>query len=162
MFAVALLDLILAATTTANRIPGGLLTRVAGHAFLLFGTLSVFLALPIAFTSNRRAQRWLGRNWKWVHRFVYAVWATILIHLAFLFAFRQFFVDALIVSAPLLVMRLHPVRRQFVTWRTDRAHQRSRWICGLLLLGIFAYGLYPSFPEIVSTGAGAFTLHPVA
>ena len=40
MFAVAALDLVLAATTTGRTFPGGFLTRVSGHTFLAAGTLA--------------------------------------------------------------------------------------------------------------------------
>src|SRR4051812_41850692 len=68
MFAVAALDLVLAATTTGRTFPGGFFTRVAGHTFLVAGTLAVVLTVPLVVTANRRAQRWLGPHWKWLHR----------------------------------------------------------------------------------------------
>src|SRR5947199_7338819 len=63
MFAVAALDLVLAATATGRTFPGGFVTRLTGHTFLAAGTLAVFLAVPLVVTANRRAQRWLGPHW---------------------------------------------------------------------------------------------------
>lgn len=60
MFAVDVTDLTLAAITTGNTFPGGVLTRLGGHSFLLAGLTSTLLLLPMALTANRRAQRWLG------------------------------------------------------------------------------------------------------
>jgi hypothetical protein len=46
MWVIATTDLFLAILSTANRIPGGLITRFAGHGFLFFGTISTVIAPP--------------------------------------------------------------------------------------------------------------------
>lgn len=159
-FAIAAFDLTLAALTTASRVPGGLLTRVGGHTFLFFGTLSTLLLLPLALTSTKRAQRWLGKHWKFIHALVYFIWATILIHLAFLFAFRTIFVESLIVSVPLLVMRLGPVERWWRNARRRGDYLVQRTLGIEALLAVFLYGLVPLMSEYLNSSVGAFVLHP--
>src|SRR3954447_8058027 len=111
MFLVAAVDLVIAALTTGDTFSGGLFARVAGRSFLFVGTLSTLLVLPMAVTANKRAKRWLGRHWKRLHRLTYVVWVTILLHLLLLFGLQPVFIDAVLVSIPLFVLRLPPVRR---------------------------------------------------
>src|SRR5258708_1865013 len=59
MFVSAAIDLTLAAITTGDTFPGTVLTRVGGHTFLVAGTLSTLLLVPLVVTANRRAQKWL-------------------------------------------------------------------------------------------------------
>lgn len=160
MFAVAMTDLVLAATVSGKTFPGGLLTRVAGHTFLFVGTLATILLVPLALTANKRAQRWLGPHWKSLHRIVYAVWVLILIHLGFLFGFRSFFIDSLLVSAPLALMRIPAIRDRWVSSRRAGTHRAIRWGAGAALLGVFGLGLVPFLHEIVHVGIGAFTETP--
>jgi sulfoxide reductase heme-binding subunit YedZ len=160
MFAVAATDLTCAATVTGNTFPGGFLTRIGGHTFLLAGTLSTLLLVPLVLTANRRAQRWLGPHWKWVHRIVYVLWVTILIHLAFLFAFRGLFIDALLISLPLAILRIPAVRQWWVSSRKARTYRSARWISAVVLIGIFAAGYVPFVSELANVGVGAFVLHP--
>src|SRR5256886_16634847 len=67
MFFAAATDITLAATTTGDTFPGGVLTRVGGHTFLLAGTLSTMLLVPLVITANRPAQQGLGRALKSAH-----------------------------------------------------------------------------------------------
>ena len=160
MFASATLDLVLAATTTGDTFKGGLVTRVAGRTFLIAGTLSTVLLVPLAATATLRAKRWLGPHWKTLHRITYLVWVGILIHLAFLFAFRRFFIDALVISTPLAVMRLPPVRTWWADNRRHRTHRPARWILGVAMVGIFVAGAYPFVIELAKVGYEAFTQNP--
>src|SRR5438552_9790402 len=122
MFATAATDLRLAAPTTGDTFPGTVLTRVGGHPFLVAGTLSTLLLIPLVVTANQPAQQWLGRHWKGVQRLTYVVWATILVHLFLLFGLSAIFIDAVAVSAPLVFMRLPLVRR----WWTAARRRGSR------------------------------------
>jgi len=160
MFAVAASDLVIAAVASANRFPGGFLTRVGGHGFLLAGTLSTMLALPLALTANLRARRWLGRHWKWLHRLTYALWVTILIHLAFLFAFRTFFVDALVLSVALVAFRIPALHRWWSASRRAGTHRKARWMWGVALVGLFAVGFIPFLRELALVGMQALRQHP--
>lgn len=162
MFVVAMTDFVCAATMTGDTFPGGFLTRIGGHTFLLAGTLSTLLLVPLAMTASRRAQRWLGPHWKWLHRLVYVVWATVLLHLAFLFGFRSFFIDALLVSAPLALLRVPAVRDRFVTWRKARPHRALGFMAAGGLAAMYGTGYFLLARELVRAGLLAFSQHPSA
>ncbi len=48
--------------------------------FLMLGVLGLIILLALALTSNRRAMRRLGRNWKRLHRLVYAAALLVTLH----------------------------------------------------------------------------------
>ena len=160
MFFTAGTDLTLAALTTGNTFPGGPLGRIAGHTFLVFGTLSVFLLIPLTLTANRRAMRWLGGHWKSIQRLTYVLWVTILIHLAFLFGLSSIFLDALAVSAPLALMRVRVVRRWWHAARNARAHRLLRVGAALVLIGLFSVGYSQLVHELAIKGTAAFVQQP--
>ena len=160
MFAVAALDLVLAATTTEDTFPGGFLTRVVGHTFLAAGTLSVFLVVPLAATSHLRAQRWLGRHWKRIHRLTYLAWVTILAHLLFLFGLRSFFLDAVIISVPLAVLRVPVVRRWLASSRRAGTHVLARHVTTAAVVISLVIGYGPFLHELARVGVAAFLQHP--
>jgi sulfoxide reductase heme-binding subunit YedZ len=161
MFAIAATDLVLAALTTGDTFSGGFMSRVAGRALLVAGTTAVMLTVPLVVTANRRAQRWLGPHWKRLHRLTYVVWALILFHLFLLFGMRAFFVDAVVVSAPLVVLRVPRVRRWWNTARRTGAHRIARASTGALLTIVFLLGFVPFVRELVHVGTAAFVLHPI-
>jgi methionine sulfoxide reductase heme-binding subunit len=160
MFFTAGTDLTLAALTTGDTFAGGPLGRIAGHTFLVFGTVSVFLLIPLTLTANRRAMRWLGGHWKSVQRLTYVLWVTILIHLAFLFGLSSFFLDALAVSAPLALMRVPAVRRWWRAARHARARRLSRAGAALALIGLFSVGYSQLVSELAIKGSAAFVQRP--
>ncbi len=162
MFFTAGTDLTLAALTTGDTFPGGPLARIAGHSFLVFGTLSVFLLVPLTLTANHRAMHWLGGHWKSVQRLTYVVWVTILIHLGFLFGFSSFFIDALAVSAPLAMMRLPVVRRWWRSARKARTHQLLRVGTACALIGLFSVGYTQLVVELAAKGSAAFMQRPAS
>ncbi len=160
MFFTAATDLTLAGLTTDDTFPGGPLARMAGHTFLVFGTLSVFLLIPLTLTANRRAMRWLGGHWKAVQRLTYVLWGTILIHLAFLFGLSSFFLDALAVSGPLVLLRVPPVRRWWRAARRTGAHRVLRAGAALVLIAVFSVGYGQLAHELAVKGAAAFVQQP--
>ncbi len=160
MFAVAMTDLILAANTTGDTFPGGLLARVGGHTFLLAGTMSALLLVPLAVTANRRAQRCLGPHWKWIQRLTYVVWVTVLVHLYFLFDLSGFFVDAVIVSLPLAVLRVPSVRTWWTSSRRRHRHGKARAAGAIVLTVVFAAGYVQFVHELAVKGAAAFVQQP--
>lgn len=160
MFFTAGTDLTLAALTTGDTFPGGPLERIAGHTFLVFGTLSVFLLIPLTLTANRRAMHWLGGHWKSVQRMTYLLWGTILIHLAFLFGLSSVFLDAIAVSIPLVLMRLPPVRHWWHTARKMRSHHAIRVGAAALLIGLFAVGYTQLVAELATKGSAALVQRP--
>jgi len=160
MAAAAFTDLTLAIINSGKEFAGGLLTRIAGHTFLLAGTVSVTLLIPLALTANRRAQRWLGPHWKTLHRLVYVVWATILIHLAFLFAFRTLFIAALEMSIPLFALRIPALRKWWVSARKQHRRLVLRWIGAIGLWALYGVGYVTIMHEYINVGVGAILLHP--
>jgi methionine sulfoxide reductase heme-binding subunit len=160
MACAAFTDLTLAIINSGQEFHGSLLTRVAGHTFLLAGTVSVALLIPLALTANRRAQRWLGPHWKRLHRLVYVIWVTILIHLAFLFAFRTLFIAAMEMSVPLFIMRMPAVRKWWVSARKQRRRPALRWTYAIALWTLFGVGYVTIMHEYIDVGVGALLLHP--
>jgi sulfoxide reductase heme-binding subunit YedZ len=161
MFAAAAADLILAAVTTGDRFHGGLFARVGGRAFLAVGTIATLLMVPLAMSSTRRAQRWLGKRWKQLHRITYVVWGLVLLHLLLIFGFQKIVLDALLVSLPLLVLRLPAVRRW---WASSRRMGTTRWArraLALALVATFVVGYAPFARELTQKGVAAFQQHPV-
>jgi DMSO/TMAO reductase YedYZ heme-binding membrane subunit len=161
MWAVATTDLVLAALTTDDTFPGGFTTRVGGHTFLLMGTLATLLLVPIVVTANRPAQRWLGRQWKWIQRLTYIVWLVILAHLFLLFDFTSFFIDALALSVPLVIIRLPFVSRRWVTARRAGRHRALRGAATVALVAVFLAGFTPFVQELAVKGSAAFVQQPV-
>ncbi len=160
-FAVASLDLTLAATTTEDTFLGGLLSHVGGHTFLLAGTISTLLLVPLVITANRRAQRWLGRHWKWIQGLTYVVWGTVLIHLYLLFDLTGFFLDAILLSVPLVMLRLPLVRRWWSSSRRHRTRRAARAVAAVLLITVFLAGFAPFVQELAVKGATAFAQQPI-
>jgi len=161
MFATAAIDLVLAATTTGDTFPGTVLTRIGGHTFLVAGTLSTLLLVPLVVTANRRAQRWLGRHWKSVQRLTYVVWGTILVHLFLLFGLGTIFLDAVAVSVPLAFLRIPFVRRWWTAAMHNGTHRPTRMVAAVALIGIFAVGYVPLVQELAVKGSAAFVQNPV-
>jgi DMSO/TMAO reductase YedYZ heme-binding membrane subunit len=160
MFFTAGTDLTLAALTTGDTFPGGPPGRIAGHTFLVFGTLSVLLLIPLTLTANRQAMRWLGGHWKSIQRLTYVLWVTILIHLGFLFGLSSIFLDALVVSAPLALLRVPPVRRWWRSARKARSHRQLRVAAALVLIGVFSVGYSQLVNELATKGTAAFVQQP--
>lgn len=161
MFVIAAVDLLLAALTTDDTFHGGFFDRVGGHTFLFVGTLSTLLLVPLALTANHRAQRWLGHNWKRLHRVTYVVWGLILLHLLLLFGLHGLFVDAFLLSIPLLLLRLPPVRRLWVNTRHAGTHRIVRAIGAVALVAVFTIGVVPFAQELAVKGAAAFHQQPI-
>ena len=161
MFLVAGTDLALAAIATGDTFPGGVLARIGGHTFLVAGTVSVALLIPLVLTANRRAQRWLGGHWKSVQRLTYLLWVTVLIHLAFLFGFSSFFLAALAVSLPLATLRVPAVRRWWRATRRTGDRRVLRLVAGAAVIALFAAGFVPLVHELAVKGAAAFIQQPI-
>ncbi|MCW2545083.1 MAG: hypothetical protein JWM40_2635 [Frankiales bacterium] len=162
MFALAWTDLVLAAIATGDQFEGGVMNRVAGHSFLLLGTLATVLTLPLALTANRRAQRALGTYWKSIQRTTYLVWVLILVHLLMLFGLRDVFLHAMEVSVVLVIPRVPVITSWWVRSRRSAAWPRTRVIVALVLGGVLVAGLVPFVQNLAAAGTNAFHQHPVA
>ncbi|MEA2646554.1 MAG: methionine sulfoxide reductase heme-binding subunit [Chloroflexota bacterium] len=161
MWAVATTDLILAALTTGDTFPGHFTARLGGHTFLLMGTISTLLLVPLVITANRPAQRWLGSHWKWIQRLTYVVWLTILVHLFLLFDLSSFFLFAVLLSVPLALLRLRVVSRPWKAARQARSHRVVRGVAAVALVAMFVGGTVPFVQELASKGSAAFIQQPV-
>ena len=53
---------------------------VVKRPFITMGFISFVLLIPLAFTSTRWAQRKLGRRWMQLHRVVYLIACTVILH----------------------------------------------------------------------------------
>lgn len=95
-----------------------ILHDMAKRPFILLGTLTLLLILPLALTSFNHAIRWLGAaRWQKLHRLVYLAALTMLLHFFWMRAgkndFAEVAVYALIVALLLgwrFVQRLRAVR----------------------------------------------------
>ena len=155
-FANACVDLVVASIVSGQDFRGGFLSRVAGHTFLVAGTAAVLGSVPLALTATKRAQKRLGgRDWGRIQRRgVYVVWGLIAAHLLLLFGPRTIFLRFAACSAPLALVRVHPL----FTYRW-----RYRWLAGATLaalLGLFLWGWYGLWHEEIVRGVPALTLHP--
>jgi methionine sulfoxide reductase heme-binding subunit len=159
---------------------GGFFGRVAGHAFELVGFMMVMLVLPLLVTSNRWAQRKLGRYWKRLHQLIYVIWGLLAVHLLLLegigfqhgsdgsgFAgdgdpiFHQRLYQYSSCSLFLLTLRLPPVKR----WIAARQREGRDWLVYLTVLPIFAlfvFGFTFIVNEEIFKGIDSFTEHPSA
>jgi sulfoxide reductase heme-binding subunit YedZ len=160
MFAVAMLDLVLSAVATSSRFPGGFMTRVTGHSFLAVGTLATLLCIPLALTANTSAQRALGRYWKPLHRTTYVVWAAIVVHLLLLFGFHDAALHVLEVSAPLLALRLPPIKRWLTATRRAGTRRSARVAVGSVAALVLLVGMVPIVHDFIASGHGAFIQQP--
>jgi sulfoxide reductase heme-binding subunit YedZ len=177
MFAVtAFVDATCAAITTTE-FAGGVLGRLAGHSFLLVGFVNVMLLIPLFLTANHRAQRWLGRYWKPLHRLVYVTWALLVLHLILLEGFgfqsgtngpgngidgtpilHQRLYQILACSLFPFVLRLPPVKR----WVADKQKEGRQIVvfwAMLPLVLLFLIGFAYILHEEVFKGIDMFKLN---
>ena len=57
-----------------------MLKDVIKRPFITMGFISLILLTPLAFTSTHWAQRRLGRRWMYLHRVIYIIAATVVLH----------------------------------------------------------------------------------
>ena len=159
-----------AAITTA--FAGGPMGRLAGHSFLLSGLLVMLVAVPLLLTANTPAQRRMGRYWKRLQKFAYLIWAMIALHLLLLDGFGTFggpdgdgvplfhnrFYQILVVSIPLVILRLPPVKR-WVTETRAAGKQWQVWLAMAPLLGLYFLGIGYIINEEILTGTFVITMH---
>ena len=154
---------------------GGVLGRLAGHSFLLVGLFMVMLLIPLVLTANHRAQKWLGRYWKPLHRLVYVIWGLLVLHLTLLEGllpapmsgpdgdgaapFHQRAYQIVSCSLFLLTLRLPPVKR----WVTEQQKNGRGWLVFVTLtplIILFLIGFAYILNEEFFKGIGMFTLNP--
>jgi sulfoxide reductase heme-binding subunit YedZ len=57
-----------------------MLKDVVNRPFITMGFISLVLLMPLAFTSTHWSQRMLGRRWMYLHRVIYLIAATVVLH----------------------------------------------------------------------------------
>lgn len=94
--------------------------------YAVAGFLAFLLLIPLAFTSNKRAQQRLGKRWKILHKVIYLVGALAVIHYIWLVknAYTQPILFAVIIGG-LLIVRLGPVKRKILTLHMRRPGNRT-------------------------------------
>lgn len=104
-----------------------IMQEIAEKRYVLVGLAAFLLLLPLAITSTRGWMRRLGKNWKRLHRVVYA--AALLAVLHYTWVVKSDVREPLIyggIIMLLLVLRIPRVRRGISTWRQRRKEQRKR------------------------------------
>ncbi len=82
--------------------------------FILAGFTTWLLLLPLALTSSNRAVRWLGgRQWRSLHRLVYAVAGLALLHFAWMRSGKNDFAEVWLYAAIVAVLLLERLLRHF-------------------------------------------------
>jgi sulfoxide reductase heme-binding subunit YedZ len=95
-----------------------ILADIAKRPFILVGTLSFLLLLPLAATSFNAAVRRLGAvRWQQIHRLVYVASLTMLLHFFWMRAGKSDFADVLFYTA---------VVSALLGWRLWRRYQTRR------------------------------------
>lgn len=172
MFAViGLMDSITASIT--GQFSGGPIGRVAGHDFLLAGFLVILLAIPVLVTANTPMQRALGRYWKRVQRVTYLIWVMIIIHLLLLDGFTPFdgpqgdgdpvfhqrVYQIAVISLPLVILRLPPVKR-WVAKQRAAGQQWKVWAAIMPLAALYILAFAFLINEEIFSGTKILTMHP--
>jgi methionine sulfoxide reductase heme-binding subunit len=76
---------------------------VVQKPFILLGMAALLLLLPLAATSTRAAQKWLGgRRWQWLHRSVYVAGIAVAVH--FVLRVKGWQPEPLIYAATLILL----------------------------------------------------------
>jgi sulfoxide reductase heme-binding subunit YedZ len=78
---------------------------IAKRPFILVGTATLLVMLPLAATSFNRAMRALGAaRWQWLHRCVYAVALLAMLHFFWMRAAKNNFADVAVYGAILALL----------------------------------------------------------
>jgi sulfoxide reductase heme-binding subunit YedZ len=103
-----------------------IIPEITEKPYIIVGLLALSILIALALTSTKGWQRRLRRNWKRLHRLVYAASLLVIVHYIWLVKNHQgepWVWGAAVVF--LLVMRIPSVRRTVVNWRL-RFKQRRR------------------------------------
>lgn len=91
-----------------------ILRDIAKRPFILVGTLTLVLLLPLALTSFNRAIRWLGAaRWQRLHRLVYAAALTMLLHFFWMREGKSDFAEVFVYGVIVAVLLGWRVWRRF-------------------------------------------------
>jgi len=94
--------------------------------YALVGFTALLLMIPLAATSTKWAMKKLGKNWKLLHKLVYAIGVLAVFHYIWLSKtpFPQPALFAALVAL-LLLLRLPAIRQSIFRWRNARKRKRS-------------------------------------
>ena len=105
-----------------------ILLELSEKRYVLVGFAAFLILLPLAITSTKGWQRRMKKNWKKLHRWIYAAGILVMFH--FIWVQKSDISQPLIwagIMAVLLILRIPRVRSRAVTLRTSRrAGLRSR------------------------------------
>jgi sulfoxide reductase heme-binding subunit YedZ len=98
---------------------GLILDALVKKRFIIIGVISFLILLTLALTSFDASKRWLGKNWKRLHRLIYPGAVLVILHYALakkgdLFRLQGDIVRPFIyglILLTLLIMRIGPIRR---------------------------------------------------
>lgn len=93
--------------------------------YAVVGFVAFLLLIPLVVTSTKDAQRRLGKRWKSLHKLVYLVGVLAVIHYLWLVknAYTQPLIFAVVIAF-LLLVRVDPLRRLFLTTRRRIEYRR--------------------------------------
>lgn len=94
--------------------------------FALVGFASFIILLPLALTSNQWSMRMLRKNWKHLHRLVYAAGIFAVIHFVWLVKsdIREPLIYGVLLTI-MLVLRIPPVRKWVINTRKNLVRRRQ-------------------------------------
>ena len=106
-----------------------ILLELTEKRYVLVGLAALLILLPLAITSTKGWQKRLGKTWKRLHKWVYLAGILVLFH--YVWVQKSDIREPLIWGAILgllLLLRIPPVRRWAVRWRTQiTARLRDAW-----------------------------------
>jgi sulfoxide reductase heme-binding subunit YedZ len=99
--------------------------ELAEKRYLWFGLPALLILLILAATSFKKMMRWMGKNWKRLHRLVYAAGALVLVHVALAVKGNLLELSwdiwkplaAGVALCLLFLLRVPPLRRVILRWR---------------------------------------------
>ena len=99
----------------------GLIVReIIYKKYLIVGTLALIILIPLAITSTQRSMKRLGKTWKTLHQWVYAVGVLVILH--YMWVVKSDIREPLIYGAVLVLLLLVriPVVRKRLSARPPR------------------------------------------
>lgn len=104
------------------------------QAVLAYGVVALLLTLPLLFTSNTFSQKHLGKNWKRLHRVVYALFGFAVLHRFFWHSDGFAFVQASVLLGSYVFLKLlawKPFWPAFEAWRSYVAQRYREYQAGV-------------------------------
>lgn len=104
-----------------------ILLELSEKRYVLVGFAAFLILLPLAITSTKGWQRRMKKNWKKLHRWVYAAGILVMFH--FVWVQKTDIREPLIwagILAVLLILRIPSVRSKAISFRTGRRAGRSK------------------------------------